>query len=98
MIKEYDMNKQEIYEFLKSKNIEFESFDHPAVLDMEDFEKFDVPNREIIGRNLFVRDQKKKFYYLFTTALFVLTNFCLLMILNLLKKSLMNTLFISLNY
>ena len=60
------MNKEEIYELLRSKNIEFECVEHPAVHDMEDFEKYDVPNREIIGRNLFVRDQKKKFYYLIT--------------------------------
>ena len=60
------MNKEEIYELLKSKNIEFECFEHPAVLGMEDFETLDIPNREIIGRNLFVRDQKKKFYYLIT--------------------------------
>lgn len=60
------MNKQEIYDLLKSKNIEFEVVEHPAVLGMEDFETLDIPNREIIGRNLFVRDQKKKFYYLIT--------------------------------
>ena len=60
------MNKQEIYDFLKSKNIEFECFEHPEVHDMEDFVTHNVPNREIIGRNLFVRDQKKRFYYLIT--------------------------------
>ena len=53
------MNKEEIYELLKSKNIEFECFEHPAVLDMEDFEKFDVPNREIIGRNLLSEIRKR---------------------------------------
>ncbi len=60
------MGKQEIYELLKAKNVDFETFEHPAVHDMEDFATYNVPNREIIGRNLFVRDQKKRFYYLIT--------------------------------
>lgn len=60
------MNKQETYSLLKDKGIEFEVFEHPAVHDMADFETYDVPKRELIGRNLFVRDQKKRFYYLIT--------------------------------
>ena len=60
------MKKKEIYDLLKSKNIEFEAIEHETVHGMEDFEALDIPNRERIGRNLFVRDQKKRFYYLIT--------------------------------
>ena len=60
------MNKQEVYDFLKSKNIEFEITDHPAVFNMEEMAKIELPYPEADAKNLFVRDDKKDNYYLIT--------------------------------
>lgn len=60
------MNKQEIYDYLKSKNIWYEITDHKAVYNMEELSKIDIPYKESDAKNLFVRDDKKKNYYLIT--------------------------------
>lgn len=60
------MNKQEIYDFLKSKNIWHEITEHKAVFNMEELNNIDLPYPEADGKNLFVRDDKKKNYYLIT--------------------------------
>lgn len=58
------MNKQEIYDFLKSKNIWHEITEHKAVFNMEELNNIDLPYPEADGKNLFVRDDKKRNYYL----------------------------------
>ncbi|MDY3118359.1 MAG: prolyl-tRNA synthetase associated domain-containing protein [Peptoniphilus sp.] len=60
------MNKQAIYDFLKEKNIPYEVDEHEAVMNMEELNKVDLlyPKRD--AKNLFVRDDKKKNYYLIT--------------------------------
>ena len=60
------MNKQEIYEFLKSKNIWFEIAEHKAVFNMNELSEIEVPYPEYDAKNLFVRDDKKRNYYLIT--------------------------------
>lgn len=60
------MNKQQLYEFLKSKNIWYEITEHQAVFDMEDLDKIKLPYPECDAKNLFIRDDKKKNYYLIT--------------------------------
>lgn len=60
------MNKQEIYDFLKSKNIWHEITEHKAVFNMEELNNIDLPYPEADGKNLFVRDDKKRNYYLIT--------------------------------
>ncbi len=60
------MNKQQLYEFLKSKNIWYEITEHQAVFDMEDLDKIKLPYPESDAKNLFIRDDKKKNYYLIT--------------------------------
>lgn len=54
------MNKQEIYDFLKSKNIWHEITEHKAVFNMEELNDIDLPYPEADGKNLFVRDDKKE--------------------------------------
>lgn len=60
------MNKQDIYNFLDEKNIAYEVTEHEAVMNMEELSKVDLlyPGRD--AKNLFVRDDKKKNYYLIT--------------------------------
>ena len=60
------MNKQEIYDFIKSKNIWYEVTEHKAVFNMDDLSEIEVLYPEYDAKNLFVRDDKKKNYYLIT--------------------------------
>lgn len=60
------MNKQETYQYLKDHNILFEITEHRAVYNMEELDSIDLPYPEGDAKNLFVRDDKKKNYYLIT--------------------------------
>lgn len=60
------MNKQEIYDFIKSKNIWYEITEHKAVFNMNELSEIEVPYPEYDAKNLFVRDDKKRNYYLIT--------------------------------
>lgn len=60
------MNKQETYQYLKDYNIPFEITEHRAVYNMEELDSIDLPYPEGDAKNLFVRDDKKKNYYLIT--------------------------------
>lgn len=60
------MNKQEIYNYLKSKNIWHEITEHKAVFNMQELSEIEVPYPEYDAKNLFVRDDKKRNYYLIT--------------------------------
>ena len=60
------MNKQETYEFLQAQNIEYEATEHEAVYNMEELAALELPYPEWDAKNLFVRDDKKRNYYLIT--------------------------------
>ena len=60
------MNKQEIYDFIKNKNIWYEITEHKAVFNMSELSKIEIPYKEYDAKNLFVRDDKKRNYYLIT--------------------------------
>ena len=60
------MDKQEIYDYLKEKNIWYEITEHKPVYNMEEFYEIDIPYPEGNAKNLFVRDDKKRNYYLIT--------------------------------
>lgn len=60
------MNKQEIYDFLKENNIWHEITEHKAVYNMEELKDLDLPYPDQDAKNLFVRDDKKRNYYLIT--------------------------------
>lgn len=60
------MNKNEIYEFIKSKNIWYQVYEHKAVYNMEELDSLDLPYKDRDAKNLFLRDDKKKNYYLVT--------------------------------
>ena len=60
------MNKQEVYAFLKSQNIPFEITEHKAVFNMEELNSVELPYPSADAKNVFVRDDKKKNYYLIT--------------------------------
>ena len=58
------MNKDEIYEYLRKEGIWFEVTEHKAVYNMEELASVELPYPEADAKNLFVRDDKKKNYYL----------------------------------
>lgn len=58
------MNKIEVYEFLKKKNLFFEVTEHEAVYNMEELSRIDLPYPMRDAKNLFVKDDKKRNYYL----------------------------------
>ena len=60
------MNKQETYEYLRTRNIEFEITEHKAVFNMKEFADVELPYPQWDAKNLFVRDDKKRNYYLIT--------------------------------
>ena len=60
------LNKEETYTFLKENNIEFEAVEHKAVFNMEELGDVELPHPEWEAKNLFVRDDKKRNYYLIT--------------------------------
>lgn len=59
-------DKQGIYDLLKEKEIWYDVVEHPAVFDMEALGELDLPHAEYNAKNLFVRDDKKRNYYLIT--------------------------------
>ena len=60
------MNKQEIYDFLNKKGIWHETTEHAAVYHVAELAGIDIPYPEADAKNLFVRDDKKRNYYLIT--------------------------------
>ena len=60
------MNKQEIYELIKNKNIWHEITEHGEVYTMEELANIELPYPEYDAKNIFVRDEKKINYYLIT--------------------------------
>ncbi len=60
------MNKTEIYEYLTKQNIPHEITEHKAVFNMEELDSLELPYPEWDAKNLFVRDDKKRNYYLIT--------------------------------
>ncbi len=60
------MNKQQIYEFIKNKNIWYEITEHEAVFNMQGLSNIEIPYPDYIAKNIFVHDDKKRNYYLIT--------------------------------
>lgn len=60
------MNKEEILNILKEKNIWFELEDHEAVFNMEDLNNLKLKYKDRDAKNIFLRDDKKQNYYLIT--------------------------------
>ena len=60
------MNKQEIYDYLQTKGYWHEITEHPAVYNMAEVAELEMPYPESDAKNLFVRDDKRRNYYLIT--------------------------------
>ncbi len=60
------MTKQETYDYLTTRGIPYEVTEHAAVFNMEELDTIDLPYPDCDAKNLFVRDDKKRNYYLIT--------------------------------
>lgn len=60
------MDKKQIYEYIKNKQIWYEITEHKAVYSMSEISEVEIPYPESDAKNLFVRDDKKENYYLIT--------------------------------
>ena len=60
------MGKQEIYALFAREGIEYEAIEHKAVYHMDDLADVQLPHPEADAKNLFVRDDKRRDYYLIT--------------------------------
>ena len=60
------MDKKAIYELLEQRGIWHEITEHIAVFNMEEVAQITLPYPEAEAKNLFIRDDKKRNYYLIT--------------------------------
>lgn len=60
------MDKQETYQYLTDQGVRYEVTEHPAVFNMAELDQISLPYPDRDAKNLFVRDDKKKNYYLIT--------------------------------
>lgn len=60
------MNKKETYQYLDEHGIKYKAAEHEAVFTMEELQKLELPDSEWDAKNLFIRDAKKRNYYLIT--------------------------------
>ncbi len=60
------MDKQEVCDFLEEKQIPHEITEHAAVYNMEELARVELPYPDRDAKNLFVRDDKRRNYYLIT--------------------------------
>lgn len=60
------MDKQETYAYLKDRVTFVEVTEHPAVFNMAEVAEIKLPYPEVDAKNLFVRDEKHRNFYLIT--------------------------------
>ena len=60
--------KAELYDLLDRRGIPCEVVEHPAVYTMEELAALHLPGQERVVKNLFLRDDKKRNYYLVSMA------------------------------
>ena len=60
------MNRQEILNDLANRKIWFQVTEHKAVYHMDELSRVDIPYPQANAKNLFVRDDKKRNFYLIT--------------------------------
>lgn len=60
------MNKAQVYGYLRDKGVDFTAVEHAAVFTVAEAEALHLPHPESGAKNLFLRDDKKRHYYLLT--------------------------------
>ncbi len=62
-----NMDRSEILQYLKERGVDHELIEHPAAFTIDDLDGFGLPHGEYVVKNLFLRDDKKREYYLAVT-------------------------------
>ena len=58
------MTREDIITLLDNRKIEYSLVQHIAVFTIDEMNEVDIPHKERIAKNLFLRDDKKRSYYL----------------------------------
>lgn len=58
------MDKKNTYIFLDEHHINYKAYEHPALFSAKELDSVNIPNKDHIVKNLFLRDDKKRNYYL----------------------------------
>lgn len=61
------MTKEDILALLNKDSVDYTLINHPPIFTVEEGDAYNLPNREKVVKNLFIRDTKKKHYFVFTT-------------------------------
>ena len=56
--------REKVFDTLKSMNMQYDVVEHPPVYTMEEMENLNIDSKNEVVKNLFVRDEKKKNYFL----------------------------------
>ncbi|MHB8065264.1 MAG: prolyl-tRNA synthetase associated domain-containing protein [Ruminiclostridium sp.] len=59
-----DSIRQKVFDAMESMNIPYEVIEHPAVYTIEEMDKLNIDSKNEVVKNLFIRDDKKKRYFL----------------------------------
>lgn len=60
------LDKKATYALLDSLGFVYEQYEHSAVYTIEEMDALELPHKEQVVKNLFLRDDKKRNYYLVT--------------------------------
>jgi len=58
-------SKQEIINLLNRMKIKYEVISHEAVFTIDEMLSLNLPKAECVAKNLFVRDDKKQYYFFY---------------------------------
>ena len=56
--------RQKAFDTMESMNIPYEIIEHPAVYTIEEMEELNIDSKNEVVKNLFIRDDKKKRFFL----------------------------------
>lgn len=60
------LNKTDTYALLEKNQFDYEVYEHPSVNTIEEMDALAIPHKDQVVKNLFLRDDKKRNYYLVT--------------------------------
>ena len=61
------MNKVEVVELLRDRGVDFEIYEHEPITSVEESKQLGLPHKEAGTKNFFLRDKKKRNYFIITT-------------------------------
>lgn len=59
-----NLNRKKVIDAMESINILYDVIEHPAVYTIEEMDNLNIDSKNEVVKNLFIRDDKKKNYFL----------------------------------